>query len=92
MVLSDRIRMKRLEVQLSQRELAEKIGTDQAHICRIERGERTAITVQTLVKLADVLSVSTDYLLGRNATPTSIVEPTTGRGSSHRRKRTKSPT
>jgi transcriptional regulator with XRE-family HTH domain len=82
--------MKRLEVRLSQRELAAKIGTDQAHISRIERGERTAITVQTLVKLADVLRVSTDYLLGRNATSTSLVEPTIGTGSSQRRKKTKS--
>jgi transcriptional regulator with XRE-family HTH domain len=74
--------MKRLEVRLSQRELAAKIGTDQAHISRI--------TVQTLVKLADVLRVSTDYLLGRNATSTSLVEPTIGTGSSQRRKKTKS--
>jgi transcriptional regulator with XRE-family HTH domain len=53
MLLPDRIRMKRLEARLSQRELGEKIGTDQVHISRIEPGERAAITVQTLVKLAD---------------------------------------
>ena len=41
------------------------IGTDQAHISRIERGERMEMSIQTLEKLADALEVSTDFLLGR---------------------------
>ena len=70
MLHADRLRMKRLEARLSQRALGEQIGTDQAHISRMERGERVAITIQTLVKLADALRVSTDYLLGRDHDPT----------------------
>jgi len=71
MLYAERLRMKRLEARLSQRALGEKIGLDQAHVSRIERGERVAITVQTLVKLADALQVSTDYLLGRDTNPTT---------------------
>jgi transcriptional regulator with XRE-family HTH domain len=71
MLQADRLRMKRLEARLSQRALGEQIGTDQAHISRMERGERVAITIQTLVKLADALRVSTDYLLGRDHDPTT---------------------
>ncbi len=41
---------------LTQVELAEKIGTDQASISRIERGERN-ITLETLAKLAKVLGL-----------------------------------
>ena len=73
MLHADRLRMKRLEARLSQRALGEQIGTDQAHISRMERGERVAITIQTLVKLADALRVSTVYLLGRDHGPTTSV-------------------
>ncbi len=41
---------------LTQAELAEKLGTDQASISRIERGERN-ITLQTLAKLVKVLGL-----------------------------------
>lgn len=41
---------------LTQAELAERIGTDQASISRIERGERN-ITLETLAKLAKVLGL-----------------------------------
>jgi len=71
MLHAERLRMKRLEARLSQRALGEQIGMDQAHVSRIERGERVAITIQTLVKLADALQVSTDYLLGRDHDPTT---------------------
>ena len=41
---------------LTQAEFAERIGTDQASISRIERGERN-ITLETLAKLAKVLGL-----------------------------------
>ncbi len=41
---------------LSQAQLAEKLGTDQASISRIERGQRN-ITLETLAKLAKVLGL-----------------------------------
>jgi transcriptional regulator with XRE-family HTH domain len=57
--------MKRLVTRMSQRELGEKIGKDQAYVSRLERGAFPGITIETLEALADTLGVSTDYLLGR---------------------------
>jgi transcriptional regulator with XRE-family HTH domain len=66
MLHPERIRESRKQARLAQWQLAQLIGTDQAHISRIERGERPDMSVQTLEKLADALGVSTDYLLGRS--------------------------
>ena len=62
----DRVRMRRLRLRLSQEQVAARIGKDQGYLSRLERGEITDITVGTLSRLADTLSVSTDYLLGRD--------------------------
>jgi transcriptional regulator with XRE-family HTH domain len=66
MLRADRIRELREQHGLSQRELAERIGRHQVDVSRIESGRLQAITIETLGKLADVLGVSTDYLLGRD--------------------------
>ncbi len=60
-----RIRLRRVKEGLTQKQLGEAIGQDQAYISRIEKGITQSTTTQTLEKLADVLKVSTDYLLGR---------------------------
>jgi transcriptional regulator with XRE-family HTH domain len=65
MLDAERVRMTRLKYRISQRALAEMIGQRQSYISRLERGDITAITVQTLEALADALNVTTDYLLGR---------------------------
>ncbi|PON13852.1 hypothetical protein C2W62_32170 [Candidatus Entotheonella serta] len=65
MLDAERVRMTRLKYRISQKRLAEMIGQHQSYISRIERGEHTAITIQTLEALADALNVTTDYLLGR---------------------------
>lgn len=54
----------RKEGNISQRDLAKAIGTTQAAVSLWERGERTP-DIDTLLKLANVFDVSTDYLLGR---------------------------
>ena len=69
MLDAERIRLCRLQLRLSQQRLGALIGQDQAYISRLERGGITDITVGTLERLADVLAVSTDYLLGREAEP-----------------------
>jgi transcriptional regulator with XRE-family HTH domain len=61
----ERIRAHRLRLQMSQKQLGESVGQDQAYISRLERGEITDITIRTLERLADALRCSTDYLLGR---------------------------
>lgn len=54
------LRALRLAKGLSQRELADKIGTKQPHIARIESGQD--VQISTVVKLADALGVSGAYL------------------------------
>lgn len=49
----------------SQKELAEKVSIDKSVMNRIELGTRS-IRDDELFRLADVLEVTTDYILGRN--------------------------
>jgi transcriptional regulator with XRE-family HTH domain len=57
--------MARLRLRLSQESLGKAIGQDQSYVSKLERGDLLDITISTLERLADVLSLSTDYLLGR---------------------------
>lgn len=54
----------REEKDLNQKELADKINISYSVMNRIESGERPARD-EEIRKIADVLEVSTDYLLGR---------------------------
>ena len=60
---SERLKELRIEKQLSQKELAEKISTGQSSISAWERGEREPLAHQ-LIDLARVFECSVDYLLG----------------------------
>jgi len=60
------IRKKRTEIGLSQKDLAGQINVSPPAINRFEKGEKSP-SVDTLVKLAKVLGVSTDYLLGNES-------------------------
>lgn len=60
--LGNRIREERLKLNLTQSELAEKVDLSDTYIGAIERGERS-LTVASLIKVANVLGVSVDYLL-----------------------------
>ena len=60
---SERLKELRIEKQLSQKELAEKISTGQSSISAWERGEREPLAHQ-LIDLAYALDCSVDYLLG----------------------------
>ena len=75
MLDAERIRLCRLQLRLSQQRLGDLVGQDQAYISRLERGRITDITVQTLERLADVLGVSADFLLGREAAPDAPSSP-----------------
>jgi transcriptional regulator with XRE-family HTH domain len=57
--------MARLRLRLSQETLGRAIGQDQSYVSKLERGDLLDITINTLERLADVLRVSTDYLLRR---------------------------
>lgn len=58
-----RVRKVRLLRQLTQEQLAEKAGVINSYIGVIERGEKKA-SINTLVKIANALNCSVDYLLG----------------------------
>ena len=61
--ISKRIKELRTEVGITQVELAEKIGVNQATIANYEKNRRHP-DIQTIKKLCDCFEVSADYLLG----------------------------
>lgn len=60
--LGKRIRAERLQLNLTQEQLAELIGVSSTYVGFIERGER-AVTLEKLIQIANTLHVSVDYLL-----------------------------
>ena len=54
------ITARRIELSLSQRELARSIGMHQPAICRLERGDNK-MTVETLCRVADGLSLDIEF-------------------------------
>jgi transcriptional regulator with XRE-family HTH domain len=57
-----RIREERLKLHLTQAQLAEAIDISDTYMGAIERGER-CVTLDTLVRIAEKLEVTIDYLL-----------------------------
>lgn len=64
--LGERIRKVRLRYGMSQAELARRIGLSSTSMNQIESGKTPDPASSRLKAIADVLRVSTDYLLGRN--------------------------
>ncbi len=64
MMISARINELRKENNLTQKQLAEKVGCNQSMIARWEKGECEP-TAGAILKLAEVFGCSTDYLLGK---------------------------
>lgn len=67
MAIGNRIKSLREKHNLSQLQLAEKVGINNSVLSRIEAGKRD-VEDYLLVKFADVFEVSTDYLVGRDKT------------------------
>lgn len=61
---AERVRELRTEKGLSRKELANRLGTLQRNISYWELGQREC-SFDMLLKIAEVLDVSVDYLLGR---------------------------
>lgn len=61
-MLGKRIREERLKLNLTQEALAEDVDLTTAYIGQIERGERN-LTLESLIKVANRLGVTVDYLL-----------------------------
>lgn len=75
--IGTRLRKARLRMGLSQRGLAEALGLDPTMISHLEGGRRMP-SVDSLVRLADELNVTTDYLLGRPQPVTDAVDEYVG--------------
>lgn len=60
--LGQRIREERLKLGLTQAKLSEDVDISEAYMGQIERGERN-LALDTLIRLANRLGVSVDYLL-----------------------------
>ena len=74
-ILGKRVLLRRRDLHLTQKELAEQAGISANTIARLERGGVQDLRGNAIVRLADALGVSTDYLLGRKAEEESEHEP-----------------
>ena len=61
-LIGQRVKTKRKEKDLTQENIAEKLDISVSYISRIERGA-VKISLETLVKISDVLNVSATFLL-----------------------------
>lgn len=62
LTIGDRIRKRRLEIGLSQKELAEKVKVSYSSIARIENNS-TNMSVKKLLLFSKVLDLTLDYIL-----------------------------
>lgn len=67
----NRLKSLRIQNDLKQTELANKLGVQSSAISKYENGQ-LEISNELLVKIADIFSVSTDYLLGRTDDPLPV--------------------
>ena len=63
MKIGERIRQRRIELDWSQRELADKMGYNHSTITRIEQG-KVDVYQNKIVQFSEVLGVSIAYLMG----------------------------
>ena len=66
-MVADRIKFLREQIQLTQTELAKRLGITRSSVNAWEMGISTPST-QYIVELAEIFSVSTDYLLNVDET------------------------
>ena len=79
--LGKRLRERRAQAGLSQADVSRRTGIIQRDISRLEHGIKPALWADTLLRLADALECTTDYLLGRTddpAPPKKRPRPRTG--------------
>lgn len=65
MIVARIIKELRLENELTQTQLAEKVGCSPSMVTRWEKGECEP-TASAIVKLSEALNCTTDYLLGKS--------------------------
>lgn len=76
MGFSERLKLLRLQRQLSQKELADKLGISNSTVSMYERGEREP-SFEMLELIGDFFNVDTNYLLGKENGSTYYLDPET---------------
>lgn len=65
MTIGERIKLRRMQLGLSQNDLAEMVRTSQQQIGRYEKGANSP-TAEIIIAMAQALETTTDWLLGVN--------------------------
>ncbi len=68
-VLGTRVRERRKHAGLGQMDVSKQAGIIQGDLSLLERGKKRALWADTLLRLAEVLGCSLDYLAGRTDDP-----------------------
>jgi transcriptional regulator with XRE-family HTH domain len=74
--LGERLLVLRRRAGLTQQDLSRQAGVDVMTISRVESGRKKRMEVESLARLATVLAVTTDYLLGREQDPAPAAQAT----------------
>jgi transcriptional regulator with XRE-family HTH domain len=76
MPLGERVKERRSKLRMNQKQLAEACEITQATISRIESGKVNQLKSDALMRLAKVLGVTVDYLVGKTErmTPDDVLE------------------
>lgn len=83
MTTGDRIKACRKELGFSAEFVAEKLGVSPATVYRYENGDIEKVPAGTLIRLADILGTSTEYLLGLDSpAPDALLAALLGRAIS----------
>jgi transcriptional regulator with XRE-family HTH domain len=64
-LLGERLHTIRRRRGLTLKELARRAGTSYVGISKLEHGQKPQVSLDVVVRLAEVLGVSLDYLVGR---------------------------
>ena len=79
-LFGQRLRETRKQRDLSQQELAARLGTAHGWISELENARQTHVQADTVYRLCEALSVSADYLMGLSpkgiSTPDTLDAPT----------------
>jgi repressor LexA len=75
MTIGQRLKRRREQLGISQRELARRMGIPQPVISDFERGARDEMTTSLLKRFAQHLGVTTDYLVGMHEDEDTVAVP-----------------
>ena len=83
MSIGENIKQLRTKLGMTQEVLAEKLEMNRSSLVQIERGRRK-VSVEELIKFAEVMNVSVDQLINPDLKPEEIIEPSIEEPSVHK--------